>query len=87
MQVDLFFEKPRERDSESLPHGLVAVAVDDGIEGCVEEDQVELDVMNDWLDLFVPLFCLNKLIFSKIDFYFANNSFWMQFTDKCPQPV
>ena len=55
MQVDLFFEKPRERDSESLPHGLVAVAVDDGVEGRVEEDQVELDVVHHRLDFIVPL--------------------------------
>ena len=52
---NLFLEEPGEGDPESLPHGLVAVAVDDGVEGRVEEDQVELDVVHHRLDFIVPL--------------------------------
>ena len=52
---NLFLEEPGEGDPESLSHGLVAVAVDDGVEGRVEEDQVELDVVHHRLDFIVPL--------------------------------
>ena len=47
--TNLFFVEASEGDSESFPHRFVAVAVDEGVEGAIGEDEVELDVVDDRL--------------------------------------
>ena len=48
-------EEACECESESLPHGVVAVSVEDWIEGAAGEHEVELDVVDDPAGLLVIL--------------------------------
>ncbi len=58
VKTNLFFVEASEGDSKSFPHRFIAVAVDEGVEGAVGEDEVELDVVDHRLQVIVPVNCL-----------------------------